>query len=87
MGRGTMKEKLRTVKLSLTEDEWVRFYAYARVKGFGTRCPIADLARTSIVAQINRYAPTGAQEKRIEEIIEELKGGRLAVMPGALEGN
>jgi hypothetical protein len=62
----------KTVRLSLTEEEWKQFYAYAYVKGFGTNAPIAALARTAIISQIARNAPTAIQKERIEQIIEKL---------------
>jgi hypothetical protein len=63
----------RKVTISLTEDEWKFFYAYAHVKGHGTAHAIANLARTAIIATIARNAPTEAQARRIDEIVGELK--------------
>jgi hypothetical protein len=57
------------VIICLTESEYRQFYAYALVKGFGTRTGIAALARTSIVDKMSRNAPTEAQQRQINEII------------------
>jgi hypothetical protein len=59
----------RKVTISLTEEEWKYFYAYALVKGYGTSAGIASLARTAIVDKISRNAPTAAQKKQIEELV------------------
>ena len=61
----------RKITLSLTESEYRQFYAYALVKGYGAWGGIANLARTAIVDKISRNAPTEAQQKKIEEIINE----------------
>jgi hypothetical protein len=71
-----MNEKLKASKMvhiSLTLDEWKQFYAYAHIKGFGIVNPVGTFAKNAMVAAIARNAPTEAQEKRIEEIIDNLK--------------
>lgn len=61
----------RKIILPLTESEYRQFYAYALVKGYGTRGGIANLARTAIVDKISRNAPTAAQQEQINEIINK----------------
>jgi hypothetical protein len=73
MDVGSLKQAAKKkVTISLTEDEWRYFYAYAHVKGFGTSQGIASLARTAIVEKIARNAPTEAQKKRIEELVGDI---------------
>ena len=61
----------RKVTISLTEYEYRRFYAYALVKGYGTTGGIASLARVAIEDKISRNAPTRAQQREIDEIINK----------------
>jgi len=61
----------RRVSFFLTENEYIQFHAYAMVKGFGSSGGIATLAHTALVDKISRNAPTEAQQRQIDEIINK----------------